>query len=224
MNSPRIKYITILLLLMLINSRIDAQEIQSEAVRNPPVNIEVLLSNRGTTFQMLIDKKFSSLPKLGFFAVTNLVGEWDSNQVDDYMTQANLTFDLFKGLKLVGGFHMSSGTGIRPTSGLMYSYGNPDLLIVVYPRVDLSKDSNLEGLVLAEYKPKINDKWRFYSRVQGLYAYTMNIEKHARSYLQVRAGLSYKEFTFGLGSNIDYYGPMKHNENSYGGFLSMLLF
>lgn len=204
--------------------KFNAQETQTPVHQNPPINAEVLLSNRGMTFQAIIDKKFTSAPKFGFFSVTNLVGEWDTNKVDDYMTQASLTYDLFKGVKFTGGFHTSSATGIRPTVGVMYNYGSPDWLIVVYPRVDLSKDSNVEGLVLAEYKPKINDNWRFYSRIQGLYAYTMNIEKHSRSYIQARAGLSYKEFTFGIGTNIDYYGPTKHNENSFGGFLSVLLF
>jgi len=204
--------------------KVKAQNTEDTAFRNPPINAEVLLSNRGMTFQAIIDKKFVSAPKFGFFSVTNLVGEWDTNQVNDYMTQASLTYDLFKGFKLTGGFHTSSGTGMRPTVGVMYNYANQDWLIVAYPRVDLSKASNVEGLVLVEYKPKINDNWRLYSRIQCLYAYTMNIEKHTRSYIQARAGLSYKEFTFGVGTNIDYYGPIKHNENSFGGFVSVLLF
>lgn len=216
--------ITFALLITFSSIRGLAQQANPDAVHNPPINVEALFSNRGTTFQMITDKKFQSVPRLGFFSVTNLVGEWDTNQVNDYMTQASLTFDIFKGFKVTGGFHTSSGTGIRPTIGVMYNYADPDWLVVAYPRVDLSKDSNVEGLVLVEYKPKINEKWRFYSRIQGLYAYTMNIEKHSRSYIQARAGVSYKEFTFGAGTNIDYYGPTKHNENSFGGFLSVLLF
>lgn len=217
--------LTFILLALIIRS-IDSFSQQTEAnvIHNPPINVEALFSNRGMTFQMIIDKKFRSVPRLGFFSVTNLVGEWDNNNVDDYMTQANITFDLIKGLRLSGGFHLTPATGIRPSAGLIYSFANPDWLLVVNPRIDLSQNVNVEGLLLAEYKPKLNEKLRFYSRLQSLYAHTPSINKHARSYVVARAGISYKEFTFGAGTNIDYYGPTKHNENSLGGFLSVLLF
>ena len=47
---------------------------------------------------------------------------------------------------------------------------------------------------------------------------------HARSYLRARAGVTHKEFTFGLGANMEYYGPLKHNENNFGAFLQVALF
>lgn len=216
--------LTLIGLISIISIKGYSQNTEASSFKNPPVNVEALFSNRGMTFQMITDKKFQSVPRLGFFSVTNLVGTWGTTYVDDYMTQASLTFELVKGLRINGGFHVSSATGFRPTAGLIYSFANPDWLLVVYPRVDFSKDANVEGLVLAEYKPKINEKWRFYSRLQGLYAHTMSTDKHARSYMVARVGVNYREFTFGVGTNIDYYGPTKHNENSFGGFLSVLLF
>lgn len=197
---------------------------QEEHPKNPPISTEILLSNRGMTFQMIINKNFQSIPRLGFFSVTNLVGEWNTNQVNDYMTQASLTFEITKGLKLSSGYHLTPVTGIRPSAGLIYSFANQKWLVVANPRVDLSKDVNLEQLVLIEYKPKINKNLRLYSRLQSLYAYNTSSELHSRSYVNARAGITYREFTFGAGTNFDYYGPMKHNENSYGGFISFLLF
>ncbi len=197
---------------------------QDEHPKNPPINTEILLSNRGMTFQMIINKNFQTIPKLGFFSVTNLVGEWNTNQVNDYMTQASLTFEIAKGFKLSSGFHLTPVTGIRPSVGLIYSFANQNWLVVSNPRVDLAKDVNVEELLLVEYKPKINDKLHFYSRIQCLYGYNTSSHEHSRSYVNARAGITYKEFTFGAGTNIDYYGPMKHNENSFGGFVSFLLF
>lgn len=40
----------------------------------------------------------------------------------------------------------------------------------------------------------------------------------------LRAGITHKEFTFGLVPNFDWYGPVKHNENNFGVFFSALLF
>lgn len=193
-------------------------------VRNPPINMESLFSNRGVAYQLMINKKLQSIPRLGFFSVTNLVGEWDQRQVDDYMTQGNLTFQIVKGLDIASGFHVTSVGGFRPTASLMYAYARPDFLLVLSPRADLMEYGAIEGLALMEYKPKLNDEWRVYTRLQGLYAHTPKPDIHARSYIMLSAGLSYKEFNFGVGSNFDWYGPMKMNKNSYGAFISMQLF
>lgn len=213
-----------LTLLCIISGNAYSQKKVEAPVINPPINTELLFSNRGMSFQMIIDKKFKSIPKLGVFSVTSFVGEWDNDKINDYMTQASLTYELVKGLKLAGGFHVTPVKGMRPIAGLIYTKANPTWLLVANSRIDFSKDTNVEGMFLVEYKPKINDKWRFYSRLQALYEYSIVIDMQTRSYVMARAGLSYKEITFGIGTNIDYYGPEKHNENSLGGFLSFLLY
>ncbi|MCW2259518.1 MULTISPECIES: hypothetical protein [Sphingobacterium] len=219
----KIKYVFIALFSVMIGNAI-AQEKSQISVINPPINTEILGSNRGLALQMIIDKKFKTIPKLGFFSVTSLVGEWDSNQINDYMTQASLTYDIAKGFKLAGGLHVTPVKGMRPIAGIIYTVANPTWLFVANSRIDYSKDTNVEGMFLVEYKPQINDNWRLYSRIQALYEYSTVINLQTRSYLMARAGLSYREITFGVGANIDYYGPEKHNENSIGGFLSFLLF
>ena len=193
-------------------------------VKNPPVNVEVMFSNRGTAFQMLVNKKTQSMPRVGFFSVTNLLGQWDSRQVSDHMTQGSLTYELLKGLSLAGGFHLTPATGFRPSAALMYGYSNPNLTLVVNPRADLVKNGALENLFIVEYKPELGKVLRAYSRIQGLYVYLPKADAHARSYLMLRAGLLYKEFNFGLGANLDRYGPSKIRKNSFGGFFSMRLF
>ena len=213
-----------LLLLSLIGLDAHSQEEVATPVVNPPINTEFLFSNRGMAFQMIIDKKFKSIPKMGFFSVTSLVGEWNDDTINDYMTQGSLTYEIAKGLKLAGGFHITPVKGMRPIAGLIYTKATRKWLFVANSRIDFSNDASAEGLILVEYKPQISKDWNFYSRLQGLYEHSTAIGKQTRSYLMARAGLSYKEFAFGLGSNIDYYGPAKHNENSYGVFGSALLF
>lgn len=224
MKQTNFNCIWFLLLTLFTTTEGSAQQSNIPHVSNPPINIEALFSNRGMTYQMIIDKRFRTNTKFGFFAVTNLVGEWRNNAVSDHMTQANLTYEITKGLQLSGGFHITTVTGIRPSAGLIYSMHSKDWLLVTNARVDLAQDANIEGLAIVEYKPLINDKWKFYSRLQGLYAQTPSIGQHARSYIMARAGFSIKEFTFGIGTNIDYYGSIKHNENSVGAFISCLLF
>jgi hypothetical protein len=192
--------------------------------KNPPLNTEALFSNRGMSFQMILNKQIQTAPKFGFFNITNLVGEWKSNRVEDHMTQAHITYTIGKRFKLGGGFHLTPVTGIRPSAALIFSKSSENWLVVANARVDLSKDRNVESVLLIEYKPRINEKWRFYSRLQGLYAHNTVKGTHSRSFAVARAGFNFKDFTFGAGTNIDYYGPIKHNENSFGGFISCLLF
>ncbi|MCL9770204.1 hypothetical protein NAT47_07225 [Flavobacterium sp. HXWNR69] len=210
------------LLSMFCSTALLAQE--SNTFQNPPINVETLVGNRGVSFQMIIDKQIKSIPQLGFFSVTDINSDWSEQNLQDHMTQASLTYKVFNGLKVAAGFHNTPVTGIRPSASLIYTFKNNNWLIIAVPRVDLSKDANLEGLALIEYKPKINDKWNLYTRLQGVYTHTMSLDLHARSYFRARLGLSYKEFAFGVGSNVEYYGPLKHNENNVGGFVQILLF
>lgn len=202
---------------------LDAQETEAAPIQNPPVNVEVMPGNRGVSFQMTLDKKLRSVPQLGFFSVTDFNSDWGNDQLGDLMIMGKATVDLYKGLKVGAGFQITPG-GIRPSAALIYTYANPDWLIIAMPRADLSANANLEGLGIVEYKPALSDKLRLYTRLQGTYVHAAAADLHTRSYIRSRAGLTYKEFTFGLGANVEYYGPTKHKETNIGGFLQVALF
>ncbi len=172
---------------------------------------------------MLVNKKLQSMPRLGFFSVTSLVGEWERREISDLMTQGNITYQLVDRFDLSAGFHVTPQTGFKPSAGFIYSYADPDWLVVINPRADLISGGSIEGMTLLEYKPRINENLRFYSRLQGLYGFSPRSGNHSRSYLNVRAGLNYLEFTFGAGANIDYYGPARRNENNVGVFFTVYL-
>jgi hypothetical protein len=202
---------------------ITAQEKEPVAFQNPPVNVEVMPGSRGISFQTIIDKKIKSIPQLGFFSVTDFNSDWNQEQLSDLMVLGKVTVDVFKNVRLGAGFQSTPG-GIRPSTAIIYTYANPEWLIIAMPRVDLSKNANIETLGIIEYKPAINEKWRFYSRLQGTYVHAMSADLHTRSYLRARAGVTVKEFTFGVGANMEYYGPFKQNENNIGAFLQVALF
>lgn len=201
-----------------------AQETPSPAMGNPPIFMEIFAGDRALAYQMIINKKLQSVPKLGFFGVTNIQAEWGEPKMDDYMVQGNLAYAIVRGIDLSGGFIWNPVDGIRPSAGVVFSYGNPKLLVVVNPRVDLSENANFDALGLIEFKPEINEKWTLYTRFQGLYTHHLGHDYHSRSYLMLRAGLSYKDITFGAASNFDWYGPIKINKNNYGGFIAVNLF
>lgn len=208
-----------------ISLSVQAQE-QAVAplVQNPPIMMETVVGDRAISYQMIVNKKLQSIPKLGFFSVTNFQAEWNSTQVHDYMLQGKLTYTVAKNLDVTAGFIWNPIDGIRPSAGIMYTFANPTWLVVINPRVDLSDNANADLLALAEYKPRLTDELNLYTRIQGLYTHNLKGGHHTRSYIMLRAGIAVKDINFGLAGNFDFYGSVKHNENNFGGFVVVNLF
>lgn len=51
---------------------LSAQETTSKVTQNPPINVGVMPGSRGVSFQLTLDKKLQSAPKIGFFGITVL--------------------------------------------------------------------------------------------------------------------------------------------------------
>ncbi len=62
----------------------------------------------------------------------------------------------------------------------------------------------------------LSKKWGIYSRIEGLYNYNTKLGYHEISEINLRLGLSYKNFQFGVGSIHDFYGPDAYNVNNFG--------
>lgn len=215
----KILFLTVGLFPLLFSSQNNIQ------TSNPPIVFEALVGNKGLASQMTINKNFEGSKKLGFFSVVNISSKWSEDHSKDAMIQANITFEVIKNLRLVGGSHYTPNTGLRPTAGFIYSKNFNDFLLVVNPRfIGFSKSSIAEGFIMMEYKPKISENWKGYSRIQGLYSETIKDGEHARSYLMLRLGLSHRFITFGVGANFDSYGPFKDSKQNYGVFAAARLF
>lgn len=218
----KIKFGLSLIAVLGLSQMLHAQD--TAKVDNPPVNFEIMPATEGIVGQLMINKKFKSLPRFGFFSVNNVISDWDRQKPNDFMHQAALTFELIDGLDMVSGYHYTDATGFRGSAALMYTIKKKDWLTVLAPRIDLSNDANYEIFGFVEYTPKISPIFDLYTRLQGLYVMSVKESKQQRSYIWLRAGLTYKEFSFGLGANIDFFGPEKTNINNFGIFLSADLF
>jgi len=191
---------------------------------SPPVPVEAFAGNNGLVFQMIVSKHFAPKSRLGFFNVSSFTGDYTSkNQKNSYLSQAFVTADIWKGLSINAGATMHFKNGFRPSAGLQYVFANRKILALVLPRFDLTQTYNFELFGIVEYKPKFTKNWGLYSRVQGLYDHNTKQNFHDRSYIWLRLGVLYKNFQIGVGSNFDFYGPNKTNENSLGGFLRIEL-
>jgi len=194
------------------------------AQNSPPVNVEFSLTHKGTITQILFNKKLQSIPRLGVFSVTNVITDWQERKPIDIMHQTGATFQIVQGLNFVAGYHYTEVTGLRGSASLMYSHFSKNHILVLVPRIDLTKDTNYEIFGSFQFTPKLKDEWKWYGRVQGLYVLAVQKNIHQRSYMMVRMGLSYREFSFGAAADFDYFGPTKENMNNYGVFVAADLF
>lgn len=202
----------------------DSLELKSDKPKSLPVSVESGLGSRGFFFQSVVNKPLRKIPKLGFFSVTNVQTDWGTSTVKDYMVQGKLTYNLAKGVNIGGGFFWNPIDGVLPSANLSYATGSPNYAFITAYRMDVHRNPTTDIITILEVKPKLNESLRLYTRLQGLYAHSWKTDAHARSYIMLRGGVTYREVTFGLMANLDWYGSQKMYQNNFGGFFSMDLF
>jgi hypothetical protein len=218
----------ILLIVLLASCKIViGQQPETGTATKPvgPLPVEIFPESRGLYYQMIINKRLTSESRFGLYNITAFRGDYHNNpSKNEFYCLATLTARIWNGISIIGGGTMVSATGFRPTIGSQYSYIKKKIVLILIARVDLAETHNIETLGLLELNPKQKKNWGPYMRVQALFNYDTQMDFHARSAAYFRLGLAYKNFQFGFGTNVDFYGPRKINENSYGGFLSAYLF
>ncbi|KMQ69114.1 hypothetical protein ACM39_03105 [Chryseobacterium sp. FH2] len=218
------KFKSLSIFLLIVVFLVKAQENDVKEDQGSPVIFEVLSGDKGAALQLNINKTFKDIPKLSFFSVSNISSKWNEKNAKDAMSQFNLAYEFTTGFRILGGVHYTPSTGLRPSVSILYSYIAENITVIVAPRIDLSDNSNLEGFGMIEYRPKLNEKWKVYSRLQGLYAQSVRDGAHARSYVMIRMGLNYSDYSFGFGANFDKYGQDKITKNNFGIFAAVRLF
>jgi hypothetical protein len=168
------------------------------------VPVEVTFGNRNYWYQHLISRKFSPESKFGFFHVSSLYVFYEDKIGEELMSQSYVTYQVVEGIALAGGAFYSTGPGFSPSFGIQFSKRSNDLFFIIIPRVDVKKSGSYEVMTLLEYTPRITDRLRLYSRIQGMSNYTGS--DHNKSYQNLRVGVEIKQFQFGLAMNLDEYG------------------
>jgi hypothetical protein len=209
------KYIFTVILILSFAVKINAQELVQK-----PIPIELVLGNSRLSLQSIINKNLPESKRFSFFSVTNFESDYSQNADGlDFINNSQISFEIYKGFGISSGVNINKATGLSPTLGLQYVFANPKWLFVVTPNLIFSTGNTSSVLSILEYKPKLTDLLKLYSRVQGLYNHNIKSSSHERSYLQLRIGLEYKSYQFGLASNFDYFGPNHSFKDNYGVFI-----
>lgn len=192
--------------------------VQAQAPK-PPLPAEIFFGNEQLYFQLVVKKSFTPESRLGFFTVATYSALYADLSDVNITLPAHLYYNFWKGFSAVGGAAINSVVGFSPYAGFQHNYASRKVLAVTVASFYLNADNDFKVFGLYEYKPPINETWSFYSRLQFIYNTSLKEGSHNRSYLYLRAGLKRKSFIFGLGANLDQYGPFKDFEDNYGVFV-----
>ena len=185
-----------------------------------PSPVELNIGNNRFGLQFLMNKHFAPTSKFSFLSVTSYESTYnnDINNLD-FINNSQVAYEIYKGFGIATGLSVNRISGLTPIAGLEYVLANQEILLVLTPTYHLSKSKNIEGLALIEYKPKLSETVKLYSRIQTLYNHNSEENHHERSYIQFRLGVGISNFQFGLATNLDYYGSAKILKENYGVFL-----
>jgi hypothetical protein len=191
-----------------------------EANKETPSPVELNTGNNRFGLQYLMNRHFAPESKFSFLSVTSFESNYNNDINDlDFINNSQVGYEIYKGFGLAGGLSVNRVSGLTPIVGLEYVFANKEILLVITPTYHFSKSNNVEGLALIEYKPKLTEKTKLYSRFQTLYNHNSDENHHERSYMQFRLGFGMGKYQFGLATNLDYYGPLKVLKDNYGLFL-----
>jgi hypothetical protein len=189
-----------------------------------PLPVEVMAGNNRANLLIIINRPIDTAGKFNFFNVTVGAADYHNTPSETEIVLNNsITYALGKGFSAASGLQWHYKLGFVPTVGFQFLKASPDYLIVIFPTYNFKPTGAFETVALAEYKPKLSDKLRLYTRLQGLLVRDIEHGTHARSGTSLRAGLTFDKFTVGLGSNFDAYGPLKFEKSNHGLFFQMRL-
>jgi len=190
----------------------------------PPVSVEFLAGNNRLFSQINFNKPITENRKLGFLNVSAFATDYENNfSNSEYLNFSALYYKIAKGFSVNAGATFNTAEGLKPLIGLQYAYADKNFSILCLPAYYFSHSYKIFNLLIVEYRPKIKKQWYAYSKLQANYQYDIENNSHFRSFLYLRLGASYKNFTFGAGANLDRYGAKKLFKENYGLFVKLNL-
>ena len=189
-------------------------------LQDPPIPVEALFSNNKLHYQTNVKKTFSPSSRVSFFSLATYTADYKNElSRNRILIEAQISYTIKKGFGVMTGTDINSVTGFSAIVGPQHTFASRKILAVTIASFFLNTKRDFKLFGLYEYKPSIGTGWSLYNRMQFIYNYSLKEGTHNRSYLYLRSGLKKDAFVFGLGANLDQFGPKKTFEDNYGIFL-----
>jgi len=185
-----------------------------------PIPVELFAGHNRFVINFSIARKFTDKSRFGFQASTYMAADYGNDKTNnESMNVALLSYEVLKGLNIVAGAALHSAWGFRPFSGLQYQLSAGDFFATATSGFYLTESHNFETKGFVEYRPRLSEYWSLLTRAEGQYNINMETDKHSKSRIYARLGLTFKTIGFGLAANWDWYGPLKSSKDNFGIFV-----
>ncbi|HTO14486.1 MAG TPA: hypothetical protein VLZ83_01895 [Edaphocola sp.] len=212
------KKVVSIALFALLSSSANAQ-----AKRDIPVNLETIVGIIRSNTSLTLNKRIQG--KFRYMNITSLASYYKNSEGPTEMVSVNsIGYQFHKNIGVYSGIQYHYAKGFMPHIAVSFSHATPDFLIAITPYYNFMPFNGLETIGVIEFKPKLGRNTRLFTRFQGLYGHNLDTDIWAREMLYFRAGISIKQYTFGLASQFDYYKQGNRKVLDYGAFVRLALF
>jgi hypothetical protein len=171
---------------------------------------EVFVNQANTAHEIWWNKSLREQSKWSFFNYSRFRVNYQSSRKNEFLSYSTLNYEIGKGFGIAGGGFVTN-FGFSPVIAANYFYQNSTWFVNIFPSVELKKQPNLELFVFLQYRPRLNEKWRIFSQL--ILNSNFTFQKHNFSEQNLRLGLDYQSYQFGLGSDLSQL-PHQTSENS----------
>lgn len=173
---------------------------------------EIFGGHEKAQHEILVSKPIDSLGIVSFFNLTNFTVDYqDRLTIDPFIySVVTLNFNQYIGIA-TGGYITNQGFVPIAAISLQYFNEKSDLYLNVFPTIELTSDPNYEMFGLLVYNPALTEKLKFFSQLT--FSTNFNFEQHNFSFQQIRLGLDYRGFQFGVGCDTQiptFENPVNH--------------
>lgn len=188
--------------------------------KQPPIPVEILFGNKAVFSQLVLIRDFSPTSKFSLFSLSTYTSGYKKESYDNDLALINqVTYDLGKGFGFMAGVNVNSAVGLTPVIGPRHVYATRKFLAISILSYSIDGKHDISFFGSYEFKPPINDNLSLYTRFQALLNESISESQHNRSFMYLRIGLKKRNLNFGIGANLDQYGPDKNLTDNYGLFI-----
>lgn len=215
----------LLLFIFFSFTSLKAQPAEESMRPNPPVQVELSAGYEKTLFQSIVIKPLDKKHRFDFFSISYFDNYYDDENkpFNEGLIQTYVAYNVIKGVGFgLGGTYNSFG-GVSANLVGQFVNAGPNHLIVFFATVYLEENPQFEAFTQLQYRFRLAEDWRLFTQLMALTNW-VELENHNRSFQQLRIGLDYRNYQFGLSADLDQYTPLPESKGQIGLFVRAEIF
>ena len=159
---------------------------------------EIFVNNENVSHEIWLNELFTDSSKVSIFNYTRFKVSYQDNELNEFISYSTLNYSIHKGFGIAGGGYVTA-EGFAPVVALSYFYQDNIWLVNIFPTYVFANQEAMEVFLFLQYKPRLSDNLRFFSQL--IVNSNFNFKRHNFSEQNLRVGLEYRSFQFGIGSD-----------------------